>query len=482
MKHRAQRIFTLHRLPALAVLLLGAAVVTCGAAAPSTRADTPPPFAFVSDSYPLPAIGPADLPFAAKTVAPRVDPGYHDDQGVRMRIVDGKPYDYPGGQASWGMANLNSYLITGDEFYLERARAQAQRLIDTSLHHEGAWFFPSMYTRDRHARKGDRMQPPWFGCLGQGAGLALFCRLYEETGDPRYSEAAGGAFAAFLQTGPVDAPWLVTIDDDGYLWFEEWPKRPVDHTLNGHGFAAFGVYEYWRVFGDEQARALFCGAATTVRHYLPSFRRPGWVSRYCLLHGSPNRKYHVIHTDQLLKLYTLTGDARFARLADTLSRDFPDPAATRGRLRVGRGAHAAFLFRAGGEIIGRRTLRVRATRTRGIAARQRVRGRGVFVQLASGGLRGYWLRERPGIVYTTGAAATLKYVPSRRLTLEAGRRYVGRLITAGGRVTGTRSFTPAETETVAVSSRAVVNGVDRLLVTGGALDGSWLPAAGLRLQ
>ena len=461
----------------VAVLLLVVALVAAGALAGSARA-AGIPFTFHTTAFPLPPVDPAHYPYAGTGVAPLVDPGTHDAQGVRMRLVEGRLYNYPGAQASWGMDNLNSYLVTSDTFYLDRAVLQAQRLVDTSRHVGDAWFFPSLYRRDRHAYRNDPMVPPWYSCLGQGAGLALFCRLYEVTGDRQWADAATGAFSAFLVKGPRKGAWITDVDH-GYLWFEEWPKPILDHTINGFGFGALGVYEYWRVFKDDRAEQLFCGATTTLLHVFPEFRKPGWVSRYCLLHRVGNRGYHLVHRSQFLKFYTLTGDARFARDADLLRQDFPNPGQIDGTCHLQPGVYRVWKFRASGEVLKTGTLRVDTAQDVRISARERIRGRGIYEKLAEGPAAGFSILERPGHVYCPGQADWADYVPSRRLVLQAGAAYAGEAIDTAGNVLDVKTVVPDAPETVTFSRRAAVNGVDSLLVDSGSLAGYWLPSADL---
>jgi len=127
-------------------------------------------------------------------------------------------------------------------------------------------------------------------------------------------------------------------------------------------------------------------------------------------------------------------------------------------------------------------LRLRAARTVAIDARQHVRGRGVYLRLASGRLAGFWIRERAPLVFARGEAAWSVYYPSRTLHLEAGAEYVGEAFDPVGERTGRRLFTPAAATTATVSRRAVVNGVDRLLIDSGPLAGFWLASAGVRLE
>jgi hypothetical protein len=464
--------------PATVVVLVVLVALAAAAALAGSARAAGIPFTFRTTAFPLPLVAPADRPFASTLIAPREDPGIHDDAGVRMRLVDGRLYDYPGAQASWGADNLNSYLVTSDTFYLDRAVLQAQRLIDTSRRVGDAWFFPSLYRRDRHSYRNDHMPVPWYSCLGQGAGLALFSHLYEVTGDPKWAEAAAGAFSAFLVKGPRSGAWMTDVDR-GHLWFEEWPKPVLDHTVNGFGFAALGVYEYWRVFGDDRARQLFCGAATTLLQAFPQFRKPGWVSRYCLLHRVGNRSYHLVHRSQFLKMYTLTGDARFARGADLLREDFPNPGQISGTCRIEPGVHRVWKFRATGEVLETGTISVETAQDVRISARERIRGRGIYEKLAEGPAAGFSILEFPGRVYCPGQADWADYVPSRRLVLQPGATYSGSVVDGAGAVLDSKTVTPDAPQTTTFSRRAAVNGVDSLLVDSGALAGYWLPSAGL---
>ena len=74
-----------------------------------------------------------------------------------------------------------------------------------------------------------------------------------------------------------------------------------------------------------RAAALFDGAVSTVLHYLPELRNPGWASSYSLRGLTPHRRYHLVHIRQLLALHALTGDVRFAEAAEVLQRDVTAP-------------------------------------------------------------------------------------------------------------------------------------------------------------
>jgi hypothetical protein len=280
----------------------------------------------------------------------------------------------------------------------------------------------------------------------------------------------------------------VNLDPAGYYWLQEWPWSNTlmpDNTLNGHCFSSFGLYEYYELTHDPTALALFRGAATTVEHYFPAFRNPGWISHYCLDHRANNAKYHEIHVQLMLQLYTITQDVTFARDADLLEGDYPKPAVS-GRVHVGAGACTAYRFVGRGVVTARKAFTVTRSRSVPVSLRQRIRGRAIFFKAASGNLAGYWLKEVPGRVYLPGIVATLRYTPARTVQLAAGGSYTALSVAADGRVRA-RADLPAGSA-VLVDCGAVVNGYHSVRLSdealdGGALDGYWLTLGhGVRLQ
>jgi len=278
-------------------------------------------------------VGLGQLVYTTATPIPRVDSLPHDRHGVRMYLSGGRLYNYPGGQARYGLQNLNTYRLTGDAFYLHRAAAQAQRLLDTHISVGGAWFYPLRFTRYRHSKtnNGELMRNPWYGGMAQGQGLSLMVSMYEVTGEKRYLSAAKATLNSFLRKGPATGPWVVTLDGAQRLWIQEWPRLPLDYTYNGHMIATFGLFDYYRVTKDTTSLLLFRAAASAALDYAPKFRRPGGISRYCLLHGTPNAKYHGVHIACLRHLADYTGEEAFRSWAEVYLEDYSGPSGTQAR-------------------------------------------------------------------------------------------------------------------------------------------------------
>jgi hypothetical protein len=265
--------------------------------------------------------------YATGTPIPRVDTGPHDSEGVRMYVSGGQLRNYPGGQARYGLNNLNTYRLTGDTFYLRRATAQAQRLLETHISYDRAWFYPQRYSRYRHSKtnNGELMKNPWYSGMAQGQVLSLMVSMYEATGETKYLSAARATLYCFLYRGPASRPWVVTVDHSSRLWIQEWPRLPLDYTYNGHMISTFGLYHYYRVTKDTLALLLFRAAASAALDYAPKFRNPGAISSYCLLHRTANAKYHMIHIACLRIFFNFTGEVAFARFADAYLQDYSGP-------------------------------------------------------------------------------------------------------------------------------------------------------------
>ena len=432
------------------------------------------PFQFKMNSYAV-----VDLPFierpdSSSSKVPRIDTGTHDRYGVRMLRIDGKLYNYPGAAAGYGLRNINTYHVTGDTFYLQRAEAQAQRMIHihTAAGALAAWYYPNLYARDRHDQRGELVEPPWYSAMAQGLVLSLFSRLSELTGVQKWRDAADHTFASYVRPGPCAGPYTVNVDSAGYYWLQEWPwphMRP-DDTLNGHIFSSFGLYDYYLLTADPTALALFRGALTTVEHYVPAFRNPGWISHYCLAHLACNAKYHQIHVELMLQLFTITQDLTFARFADLLENDYPEAGRLRQPAHRVRYLHRLSFHRQHGD-------RDEGVHGSDVALGTRLRGASAFAAAPSStGSPAATCRDTGCRSAPIGSTCAVSSCPSStfrtRGAARAGRAYTALSVAADGRVR-TRRAVPAGAVLLADRS-AVVDGRHSVRLSGGSLDGYWL--------
>ena len=215
---------------ALVVVLLVASACAAGAAAASASDSSPAPATTQAAVVPSsvatrsPAAAAADIPFKLKAypfklrelpiegrplstdwVTPREDAALHDADGVRMQIIDGKTSEWPRGQANYGLENLNSYRLTGDQFFLDRCLAQAERIASYRVEaDDGGLVLPQLPVSlpARQARRVDTRPVLLGACRGPHPAAVLAPRAADRPAEWR--DAADHTFAAFLRRGRRD--------------------------------------------------------------------------------------------------------------------------------------------------------------------------------------------------------------------------------------------------------------------------------------
>ena len=152
------------------------------------------------------------------------------------------------------------------------------------------------------------LKSPWVSAMAQGLGISVLLRAFELTGQHSYLESATNAFGAFsrgIEEGGV------SCEDKGYLWLEEFPTDPPSHVLNGFVFALWGILDFLRVTGRDDARRLWSMGLVTLRENLARYEMGCW-SRYDLLSRHiASAYYHQVHVQQLETLASQTGDSVF---------------------------------------------------------------------------------------------------------------------------------------------------------------------------
>ena len=426
-------------------------------------------------------------PYALSSPIGLVDQGVHDADGVRMLRIGTTLFDHPVGQALYGLANVSSYDLTGDARYLDRAIAQATRLLDRKIVSRDAWYFPYPYDFALHGLAPETMRAPWYSAMAQGMALSLFVDLYQRTSDDSWLTAATGTVASFANEPQAGMPWTVHVDDAGYLWLDEYPVDPPnasDFTLNGHLFAAFGLFDYATLSGDALTTQWFDGGVTTARHYGASFAPDGfrvqyWRSAYCLRHHVLDVKYHGIVTSQFIALHSMTADAVFARVSDLYRSDYPQSLTS--RVRFAAGSWTGYVFDSQGRVVRTRQISLSRASSAPSDRYTRIKGRGLYYRITAGGLRGYWVAERAERVHATGQYGTARYYPSRSAVFPIGRT-VGYRFDANGVRNASRSISLGSKSSAPFDQTAMFGGRRYARITAGALSGYWVPTAAVTLR
>jgi hypothetical protein len=242
--------------------------------------------------------------------------GAYDSAGIPLLDYRGKigPQYNPIAIAQYGLGNYNLFLRTGEAARREKFFRTADWLCQ---HLERNQRGLSVWNHHFNWEYRDTLRAPWYSALAQGQGISVLVRAHKESQDARYLEAAKLALTSFFT--PVTEGGVAFTDDRGDLWFEEYIVSPPTHILNGFIWAAWGVYDYFLATRDRSAQELFARAVQTLLHNLECYDLGFWS----LYEQSGTRLpmvaspfYHQLHIVQLRVMHRLTGEEKFARVAD----------------------------------------------------------------------------------------------------------------------------------------------------------------------
>ena len=257
---------------------------------------------------------------AGAHVTPGAVRGYYIDLGIKAETPEWPPPGMPPAELrlhvatiQWALGAYEHYLAGEGEAWLAAAVSCAEELLDeqqTSGALVGGWVhtrpFPHTFP----------LRPPWLSAMSQGEGASLLVRLYAETGEERYAEAARRALLP-LRLDVSDGGVRATLD--GRSFPEEYPTSPPSFVLNGGMFAIWGLHDVGVGLAEPQALADFEQAVDTLAANLHRWDLGYW-SRYDLFpHPVPNVAssfYHDLHIKQLRMTHLLAPRQELAEGAE----------------------------------------------------------------------------------------------------------------------------------------------------------------------
>ncbi|SDN17648.1 D-glucuronyl C5-epimerase family protein [Streptomyces wuyuanensis] len=446
-----------------------------------------------------------DRPVAWANVSPSSGPYRLNAQGEYLYYPDGGTvgYDHPVGQAQFGLGCITSYRTETDParraVFLERARAQAGRLIAMHDEARGAWWFPYGFDFAHSVHTGVDYTAPWYSGMAQGEIISLFVQLAGlaevcAEDQARYMAAADGALASLLVHDEA-YPWCVNVDDAGYLWIQEYPgDQPGtgDYTYNGMIFAMFGLYDYYCATGSQTAADLYDASATTMARYFPLLRNSKWHSFYCQTHRIPAPTYHQHHINLFSQLHWQTGSPDFADDTERLVDDFPAPGVA-GTIQFEAGSHTLYRFdtaASGAWVSGKndaelesKSVSFSSDTQAPTSMRRRIQGRGIYYLISAGAYTGWWVGENWSKAWLRGIHLATLFRPHRTVTFPGGSVPVDTYkVSADGTVTSVKAVSFANPSNAPADRRAIVNGRPMFQITAGALTGYWVPAASVTID
>ena len=202
------------------------------------------------------------------------------------------------GVFQYGLAAYDLFLTTHEEIFKKKLIACANWAVDNQQE-DGGWITFAY----------NKPNAP-YSSMAQGEGISMLIRAVIATDDKRYIVAADKAKNFMLK--PISEGGTTEYKGESILFYED-TDNPV--ILNGWIFSIWGLYDYCKYCGDEEANILLQQTLDSLKRKLPDFDMKYW-SRYDDGKRICSPFYHKLHIAQLRVMYDLFGDEIYKEYAD----------------------------------------------------------------------------------------------------------------------------------------------------------------------
>jgi hypothetical protein len=178
------------------------------------------------------------------------------------------------------------------------------------------------------------LTPPYSSALAQSSGIKILILAHNMTGDKKYLDAADKAFGSFLVD--YDKGGVITREGgkenySGYsssnntnnnsIFLQEIAKPGYLKTyiLNGHIFSLIDLWNYYQYTHDGNAALVFNEGVKYLKNNLWKYDQGKW-SYYDQIGDPATNGYQKIHTEQLAKLFKITGEPILKSYSDKFAR------------------------------------------------------------------------------------------------------------------------------------------------------------------
>lgn len=153
----------------------------------------------------------------------------------------------------------------------------------------------------------------WISAMAQGQAISVLLRAYAVEQKEIYLQVCEKALQYFNNS--VSNNGVTYKFDEQNWWFEEYPnpQNPA-HVFNGHIFALFGIWDYFRVTANKQAKLLFERGLNAVINQITNYDN-GWWALY-------DQRFQSILNASYLDLQIRQLEVLHALKPETIIRDY----------------------------------------------------------------------------------------------------------------------------------------------------------------
>jgi hypothetical protein len=129
-------------------------------------------------------------------------------------------------------------------------------LDDKKEHFKDSYIWRNEYNEQYDIQKG------WVSGMYQGQAISFYLRAYQLFNDITYLKTAEKIFNSFDIS--FEEGGFKRVDENGCLWFEEYPTDKPSYVLNGFIYAMFGIFDFYRVTKRDDAKLLWDSCTHTL--------------------------------------------------------------------------------------------------------------------------------------------------------------------------------------------------------------------------
>jgi len=212
----------------------------------------------------------ADLGKYYQDIAPAI---VHILQGRISKLDEhGIPYLEDKGQKYYSPVSIIQYGLMGHDLLKEKDDEEVNKkrfITCMNWLEENKQEFNNSIVWRNIPNKQYSLPDGWISGMYQGQAISIYLRAYQYFQNESYLETARLILNSFVYD--YSEGGFKRIDENGCLWFEEYPTNPASYVLNGYVYCILGIYDFYRVTKDENALNLWNECVITLEKNLPKY-------------------------------------------------------------------------------------------------------------------------------------------------------------------------------------------------------------------
>ncbi|MDY0315506.1 MAG: D-glucuronyl C5-epimerase family protein [Bacteroidales bacterium] len=197
----------------------------------------------------------------------------HIDNKVFAALDEnGIPYTIHGKNKNYPPIITIQYALMQYDFYIKGIEAEKAKAIFLNcvnwLENKTESLKNSLVIKEKYNPQYN-IPEGWVSGMAQGQLLSVFLRAYQLLNDEKYLNLSHKVYNSFFLE--YEEGGFRRIDKNGYLWFEEYPTKTPSYVLNGFIFSIFGVLDYYRLTGNQEAKNIWDACVETLEANLHKY-------------------------------------------------------------------------------------------------------------------------------------------------------------------------------------------------------------------